>query len=134
MREIEFRGKTESGEWVFGSLIQMLLSDISRDETRIKTQYLALDYDVIPDTVGQYTGLKDKNGVKIFEGDIVTVYDKYNQVWAEGGAEIVFSYDYVGGWVLLPKDNKRGLNIGTRAKSIKVIGNIHDNPELLEGN
>jgi uncharacterized phage protein (TIGR01671 family) len=74
----------------------------------------------------QYTGFRDKIGVDIYEGDIVKVSDPYNI----DGAEIVFSHEYLGGWVIT--NSKNNLNLGTRQHYIKVIGNIYENPELLQ--
>ena len=71
------------------------------------------------ETVGQYTGLKDKNGVKIFEGDIVRVV---NGPWL---GKPVFQYKSPAGKALL------GIEIASD-KGAEIIGNIHDNPELLE--
>lgn len=80
--------------------------------------------------VMQFTGLKDKNGVEIYEGDIVQVYNQYNGIAAHGYAKVVFSYEYVGGWVITT-DGTNYLTIGTRPNYIEVVGNEYENPELL---
>jgi|APGre2960657404_1045060.scaffolds.fasta_scaffold244610_2 uncharacterized phage protein (TIGR01671 family) len=73
----------------------------------------------------QYTGLKDKNGVEIYEGDIVRVCNNNN-----GFFEVIFINAYVGGWVLKHKE-ERFLSLGARKTTdIEIIGNIHQNPEL----
>jgi hypothetical protein len=73
----------------------------------------------------QFTGLKDKNGKEIFEGDILRLY--YLESKTIDGAEVVFSHD--GGWVL--KSGSDFLNIGTRQDEVEIIGNIYENPELI---
>jgi len=81
MREIKFRGKDiVSKEWVYGDLLQY------QDGCAIRSCKGHYHYGVIPDTIGQYTGLKDKNGKEIYEGDIV--YDltdrlEYEVIWDE---------------------------------------------------
>ena len=128
MREILFRGKrTDNGEWVYGMPCATEQSGIYA----IQTLQGGI-FDVIPDTVGQYTGLtdKNKNGKKIFEGDILEFSDRLVEV---------FWHAHLGCWdcnflQFTNKENSRD-DMSPRSwkwKS-KVIGNIHDNPELLKG-
>lgn len=133
-REILFRGKrVDNGEWVEGfyyysARYGMHVIKVSKDLD--DGNFIEYDIEVIPETVGQFTGLTDKNGVKIFEGDKLSLTDPYNGLTALGFGEVIFSYEYVGGWVLT-SDKLNRLNIGTRMKYVEVIGNIHDNPELI---
>jgi len=78
----------------------------------------------------QYTRLKDKNGKEIYEGDIISLLNPYDDVETKDFARVVFSYGYVGGWVATV-DDKNFLNIGTRTKHVRVVGNIHETPELI---
>lgn len=120
MREILFRGKRKLGnEWIEGSLHTEKFID---DE-----EYLCCEIcqcDVYPETVGQYTGLTDKNGKKIFEGDICQHRSYYSD-------NIVISVvTYTDGQFLAMPDKNSGFNLSDK---LEVIGNIHDNPELLKG-
>ena len=124
MREILFRGKRKvSGEWVQGFLF------VSRKgEYKIKwydPHYgSAKTSEVFPETVGQFTGLTDQNGTKIFEGDIVDILTENEEIgvveWDDGG--FIVSAD---GFCVDFHTNINGTDL-------EVIGNIHDNPELLE--
>lgn len=125
MREILFKGKrTDNGEWVKGFYLEL---------PGVEAVILSANgyAKVIPETVGQYTGLPDKNGKKIFEGDIVEFTNKYTH--KKGRAQIVFeafkwkySGCYYGGNPMV------WLCIDDKSIEYEVIGNIHDDPELLE--
>ena len=137
MREIKFRGKTQYKEWVEGSYLQ------TDDNTNNPMQHRPLNLrhqiwsywsgdwnmggwdpmDVLPETVGQFTGLTDKNGKEIFEGDIYNMGDKnilYVVVWRDCGliGKQLGSTSYAG--------------VEYWKEKIEIIGNIHDNPELLK--
>ena len=130
MREILFRGKREdNGEWVEGHL----LFDEEQDEAYIAEYFedrSAYIREVIPETVGQYTGLTDKNGKKIFEGDIVGYYSGYRKKYFFGickyGKFNCSCCHGVYGWFFDDDDIRE-------CSSYEVLGNIHDNPELLGG-
>ena len=123
MREILFRGKrTNNGEWVEGDLIH-LPNGIS---------ILANGYAyVIPETVGQYTGLTDKNGKKIFEGDIIDTPDRLIKVvWFTPNAQFDLNFIRYANDIIIT--NFKGIHMRD-LKEYEIIGNIHDNPELLKG-
>lgn len=132
MREILFRGKNvDNGFWEKGHLYITHLGEyeISRYEPMIEVERFTRI--VIPETVGQYTGLTDKNGQKIFEGDIV-------KVEAEMGSP--FFDDVVGkivyeecAFFIEPKNPAESIYLFDECAEHEVIGNIHDNPELLGG-
>ena len=138
MREILFRGKTDKGEWVQGDLTQFCIdeeitSKISFHITRATLNGLrTVTYtnEVIPETIGQYTGLTDKNGKKIFECDILEFNYTGNSKGVEGKAVVVFENGKFGvkwGW------HKEFVALdGFANTTLTVIGNIHDNPELLK--
>ena len=130
VREILFRGKREdNGNWIVGSFHKSI-----NDCYIIPLPVVTSKSKVIPETVGQYTGLTDKNGKRIFEGDIVryTVLrldGEYVPVvnvveFAEGGFAV--NNYFINYWLWNSIDGN------TQLSDIEVIGNIHDNPELLK--
>lgn len=164
MREILFRGKSvEDGEWIYGAYYHMteyygdpwdkhiiIMSNDDLEDNMMRFE------EVIPETVGQYTGLKDWNGKKIFEGDIVSTRkngtrteklkgcfgvdsDGYPQKIPGYQGETEYHYtcqiecyapvefNPIGGYYL------RGTTMYVNAICNEVVGNIHDNPALLEG-
>ena len=124
MREILFRGKTKSGKWVFGNFVRGCLEEFAYI-VEFGNKELCRNYvDVLPESIGQYTGLTDRNGKRIFEGDIVE----------EGcnGLIGVVVWDNTKGTYKL-KDFGEGYEIENAHIEWEIIGNIHDNPELLKG-
>lgn len=135
MREILFRGKrVDNGEWIEGDLIQ------SRDKTYIHPKAnsfrvsetglskLIVLREVYPETVGQYTGLTDKNGKKIFEGDILDYCLSWRKVKLYG--RVGFSQTHVGYFLY---DKNFEMMPGTEdCATMKVVGNKFDTPELWE--
>ena len=126
-REILFRGKrVDNGEWAYGDLLHC------DDEAEIYSESVGKNGGyVIPETVGQYTGLTDKNGTRIFEGDIIDVV--YNPNYGGVAKERigVRKVGFADGCYMY-EDNE-GYFLFTESDVVTVIGNIHDNPELLKG-
>ena len=141
MREILFRGKMDNGEWVYGSFCMDALEQFNGlcgvdgfirlyDKAKGKMQ----TYEVDRETVGQYTGLIDKNGKRIFEGDIVAQnwYD-YDEPRDDSFGKVVFcEYDCSFSVMDVNKDGFMPLGrCGSYHWEVEVIGNIHDNKSLL---
>ena len=128
MRTIKFRGKRlDNSEWVYGDLLRMhgvpyIYPDPAPDGWN--------DYEVIPDTVGQFTGLLDKNGKEIYEGDIIISEDyehaKHYIGYREDDAMFV-AYIVATRPLDFFAVRQDWLDVTNKI----VIGNIHDNPELL---
>lgn len=148
MREIKFRGKrTDNGEWVYGNLIYS--SDAvkeyeaiivpQKDADGFTTDYASngenkesYGFDnwfcVIPETVGQSTGLHDKNGKEIYEGDIVyTTYPHCHAIVTWDTTRFIgYTIEYESKIIYVDRIDKNNKS------ALEVIGNIHSNPELLE--
>ena len=153
MREILFRGKTYEGEWVQGTYYHQ--KEFYGDKTDF--HYIIESCDVLednmmtfsgvkPETIGQYTGLTDKYGAKVFEGDIIKSDNgriSAISVVQYGKFEPKMFYDLIEKYVRpRPKEKLYGLFAKSKCGEemllsecshlIEVIGNIHDNPELLK--
>lgn len=132
MREILFRGKRiDNGEWVYGNYA---FTDVNGKKYFI-FQNKPLEHEVIPETVGQYTGLTDKNGKKIFEGDIIrfdeNLYTVQRECDTPGGywAETGYILKHIG-WSDYTSFTST-IDDWENECQVFIIGNIHDNPELL---
>ena len=135
VRTIIFRGKRiDNGEWVCGFIVKMFGTYHIIDKDDENTAY-----EVIPETVGQHTGLKDKNGKRIFEGDILSIpfeedrspYEE-NSIYYENG-EVYFDTERYGWYVRFREYNDEISLWEYDNTDIEVISNIYDNPELLKG-
>lgn len=134
MREILFRGKDSiTKSWVYGALVQQ--QDDPLKEKAFIISYSnyqfgdfseAVMHEVDPETVGQYTGFVDKKGKKIFEGDIVSIYNS---------KAFLFAVEWNNQYVLKCTSNGVSdniLNVIESPEDVEVVGNIYDNPELIK--
>ena len=140
MREILFRAKrTDNGEWVEGNVIHSYDADEEYKAIIIpvKSSDMYTDTDdndigfetwnkVNPETLCQYTGLKDKNGNRIWENDIVSGYFNHKKItgFIKYGSNAVYYIEREGSY---------GIHLDNSEDWLEVIGNIFDNPELLKG-
>ncbi len=126
MREIIFRGKRiDTGKWVYGSLLQWKDGDATICANESENNNVLIKHDVNSDTVGQYTGLKDRNGTEVWEGDLLRTPEGDIMVAEWIDAKIITR--------CVRPYNPRYKNSLTFAYPVSVVvGNIHDNPELLE--
>ena len=133
MREIEFRGKEiNNGKWVYGYYHK--LNESFENKECILEHHRNTSTIIDVRTLGQYTGLTDKNGTKIFEGDIVRIngwWDASGPAGYEKNMTVVKYDDEVCGFTpMCNYDTDCG--VFHRAEECEVIGNVFDNPELLE--
>ena len=140
-----FRGKDiQTGKWAYGSYIEPHSFGRAWEHSAVpcilSTSYLEPDilgdyWQVIPETVGQCTGLEDKNGVPIFEGDVVcvTAMGPGSPVgnYANGYIGII---EFIEGafWIVNCNYQDKAISVFQECDEVEVIDNIHDNPELLE--
>ena len=125
MRQHLFRAKClHTGEWVYGNFIHSKRFEGCANEFRIHDQDTGLETDVDPDTFCEFTGQTDKNGVKIFEGDILQ-YGKSTHLK-------VSCNDTLSSFVIYVWDFKYYFGESVYASECEVIGNTFDNPELLQ--
>lgn len=137
MREILFRGKrVDNGEWVEGSLVNniffraesnrpvlYIINPDEYEEYNCMEDIGKLAVEVILETVGQYIGQKDKNGKKIFEGDILQCIYNHHKYLVKINEYYVYTMDERGEQSVL----------GRIRNDFEIVGNIHDNPTLLGG-
>lgn len=165
MREILFSGKRlDNGEWVEGYLIEQdipeyhcyIVVSFKAEQDNRHTDILECDiFEVVPETIGQYSGLTDKNGKKIFEGDVFEFPDEvFESYYTDCGAEynswetknrgvVGYCEDYGRFDFVQYLHNENSvdadlhengnLQFADFIRDLEVIGNIHDNPELLGG-
>lgn len=158
MREILFRGKTEKGEWLYWDMFARATKNIDNTQSLnydtyvvfyddeqtptfvIKREIGGFEYlDILPETIGQFTGLTDKNGQKVFEGDIVHYLYEPGEGYWNSDQHSVIEWESTGFYMRgIIGTNKYACYSGwlistphSDGKCFEVIGNIHDNKELL---
>ena len=131
-REILFRGKrADTKEWIYGD-VQQNVDAVKIREQEQSIQRIAKSFVVIPETVGQYTGLTDIHGVKIFEGDIIEAH--LDELFPDLATTLIVVWSNYGWFGRNMEGNVDSLEQKWVSDFFEIIGNIHDNPELLEVN
>lgn len=143
MREILFRGKAinrdkgyhlteyKNGEWVYGLVTKLYNEQFKSLPAEMTNTNGIRGIEIDYKTVGQYTGLTDRNGTKIFEGDIIDFPDCSDSYYSCGHGVVQYDVDETE-FAIMYDSYYRGLGRCYHSRDIEVIGNIFDNPELLE--
>jgi len=130
-REIKFRGMSIMGEWFYGNLalIKKKVNHIQVGSYISNSVGMPFAYLVRPETVGQLTGLLDKNGKEIYEGDIF----QFHYEDGPGGRGVVFWHDEMAAWMWHPTDHDESMStLMPEYQVMEVIGSIYETPELLK--
>ncbi|HDU3339538.1 TPA: hypothetical protein RFL22_000806 [Listeria monocytogenes] len=133
MKPIEFKAQNVNGVWVCGnfSILKKKIGNVGAGNYISNSAGEPFAYKVRPETVSQFTGLTDENGKKIFEGDIVEIIeiDAFGNLdWNRLKGKVMFSE---GAW-LVTDSGSFAIPLWSEINEIEVIGNIHENPELLK--
>lgn len=135
-REIKFRGKSkELNKWFYGSLVNTIeFADFILEDAGFENRV-----QVIHETVGQFTGLKDTKLIDVFEGDVVSLYKKGSNYSRHYQGVVVWNIQQAGYMIRCDKYLIEILSLAmegdgevTILSSLEIIGNIHDNPELIK--